>query len=161
MPSIRFRKIAQNITYLQLLLIMFLFIDLCRCRFRHVPEEFDHNWSQFPHPSVHTSYDMIATYFFVLVYSKFLFIFPASLCRHAQFLPHRDSGAGSGQSGSLLVSLGDFGGGELVLDTRAVDARYSPVLFDGWSMRHWWGRREAGRERLLSGSVCLCVGAWV
>ena len=31
--------------------------------------------------------------------------------KHAQFRPHRDTGAGNGQSKSLIVSLGDFAGG--------------------------------------------------
>ena len=53
------------------------------------------------------------------------------MCRHAQFLPHRDSGAGSGQSTSLIVGLGDYIGGELVLETVAHDIRYKPLEFDG------------------------------
>jgi hypothetical protein len=57
--------------------------------------------------------------------------------RHAQFLPHRDSGAGAGQTTSLIVALGDFTGGELVLDTEPVDIRYKHIQFDGWSTRHW------------------------
>lgn len=78
--------------------------------------------------------------------------------RHAQFKPHRDSGAGNGQSLSLIVALGDFTGeymvahntisyieliytlsclgGELVIEDEAVDIRYKPVEFDGWSKRH-------------------------
>ena len=33
--------------------------------------------------------------------------------KHAQFRPHRDTGAGNGQSKSLIVTLGNFtGGGE-------------------------------------------------
>lgn len=31
--------------------------------------------------------------------------------KHAQFRPHRDTGAGNGQSNSLIVALGDFSGG--------------------------------------------------
>jgi hypothetical protein len=57
--------------------------------------------------------------------------------RHAQFLPHRDSGIGNGQSTSLIVALGDFSGGELVVETTANDIRYTPLEFDGWSQRHW------------------------
>jgi hypothetical protein len=60
--------------------------------------------------------------------------------RHAQFLPHRDSGAGSGQTTSLIVGLGDYVGGELLLETVAHDIRCVAV----------WLRR--GR-----GSVCMCV----
>ncbi len=59
------------------------------------------------------------------------------MLRHAQFRPHRDSGAGSGQSTSLIVSLGDFYGGELVIEGEVVDIRYQPCEFDGWGKRHW------------------------
>ena len=57
--------------------------------------------------------------------------------RHAQFLPHRDSGAGSGQSLSLIVALGDFAGGEIAVDNIAHDIRYRPLEFDGWKQLHW------------------------
>lgn len=57
--------------------------------------------------------------------------------RHAQFRPHRDSGAGNGQSGSLIVALGDFTGGELVVEGVPKDIRYQPLEFDGWKERHW------------------------
>ena len=58
--------------------------------------------------------------------------------RHAQFKPHRDSGAGSGQSRSLIVALGDFCGGELGVETEVpADIRYGPLEFDGWSQRHY------------------------
>jgi hypothetical protein len=57
--------------------------------------------------------------------------------RHAQFRPHRDSGAGSGQSTSLIVALGDFVGGEVVVESVSHNIRYRPVEFDGWTQRHW------------------------
>ena len=57
--------------------------------------------------------------------------------RHAQFRPHRDSGAGNGQSKSLIVALGDFSGGEVVVESRVHDIRYKSLSFDGWSERHW------------------------
>ena len=57
--------------------------------------------------------------------------------RHAQFRPHRDSGAGNGQSGSLIMGLGDYTGGELVVEGVPHDIRYKPLEFDGWSERHW------------------------
>jgi hypothetical protein len=43
--------------------------------------------------------------------------------RHAQFRPHRDSGAGNGQSISLIVALGDFVGGEIAVEGQ-VRCRY-------------------------------------
>ncbi len=57
--------------------------------------------------------------------------------RHVQFRPHRDSGAGNGQSLSLIVGLGDYHGGELVSENVAHDIRYKPLEFDGWNERHW------------------------
>jgi hypothetical protein len=56
--------------------------------------------------------------------------------RHAQFKPHRDSGAGNGQSGSLIVSLGNFVGGEIVVEGKCYDIKYRPLEFDGWSQGH-------------------------
>lgn len=57
--------------------------------------------------------------------------------RHAAFRPHRDSGAGAGQTLSCIVALGDFEGGEIVVEGKAYDLRYKPVEFDGWKQRHW------------------------
>jgi hypothetical protein len=57
--------------------------------------------------------------------------------RHTQFRPHRDSGAGNGQSSSLIVALGDFVGGELMNEGVPHDIRYKPLEFDGWTDRHW------------------------
>eukprot|EP00912_Choanoflagellata_sp_UC4_P001422 UC4_evm1s886 len=57
--------------------------------------------------------------------------------RTAKFKPHRDSGAGAGQHISLIVGLGDYWGGEVVVEGQQHDIRYKPVEFDGWSQRHW------------------------
>ena len=57
--------------------------------------------------------------------------------KHAVFRPHRDNGAGNGQAMSLIVALGDFTGGEIVVESRPYDIRYRPIEFDGWSDRHW------------------------
>jgi tRNA pseudouridine(38-40) synthase len=56
--------------------------------------------------------------------------------RHAQFKFHRDSGAGSGQTKSSIVALGDFSGGELQCEYEVEDIRYKPYEFDGWGQRH-------------------------
>ena len=53
-----------------------------------------------------------------------------------QFKPHRDSGAGNGQNVSLIVALGDYVGGELLVEGKTHDIRYKPLEFDGWSQRH-------------------------
>jgi hypothetical protein len=70
--------------------------------------------------------------------------------RNAQFRPHIDSGAGAGQSTSLIVGLGTYSGGELMVEAMAdeqcstskqtaerLDIRYNPVEFNGWKQRHW------------------------
>eukprot|EP00933_Yihiella_yeosuensis_P066569 TRINITY_DN7090_c0_g1_i2.p1 TRINITY_DN7090_c0_g1~~TRINITY_DN7090_c0_g1_i2.p1 ORF type:complete len:464 (-),score=70.37 TRINITY_DN7090_c0_g1_i2:207-1550(-) len=57
--------------------------------------------------------------------------------RNAAFLPHRDSGAGAGQTTSLIVALGDFVGGEIVAENVVHDIRYKPLEFDGFAERHW------------------------
>ena len=57
--------------------------------------------------------------------------------RNAQFRPHVDSGAGAGQSRSLIVGLGNYVGGELVVEGDEYDIRYIPKEFNGWKQRHW------------------------
>jgi tRNA U38,U39,U40 pseudouridine synthase TruA len=57
--------------------------------------------------------------------------------RHASFKPHRDTGAGAGQTVSLIVALGDFVGGEIVVEGQPHDIRYKPIEFNGWKQRHW------------------------
>ena len=56
--------------------------------------------------------------------------------RNAQFRIHRDSGAGSGQLQSMIVGLGDYQGGELMVEDAREDIRYRPLEFDGWKQRH-------------------------
>ena len=57
--------------------------------------------------------------------------------RNAQFRPHTDSGAGAGQSTSLIVGLGHYVGGELMVEGEKCDIRYKAVTFNGWKQRHW------------------------
>ena len=57
--------------------------------------------------------------------------------RNAQFRPHTDSGAGAGQSTSLIVALGTYSGGELVVEGEKHDIRYKAIEFNGWEQRHW------------------------
>jgi len=57
--------------------------------------------------------------------------------RNAQFRPHTDSGAGAGQSTSLIVGLGHYVGGELMVEGEKKDIRYKAVTFNGWKQRHW------------------------
>lgn len=55
--------------------------------------------------------------------------------RNAQFRPHTDKGAGAGQSKSLIVGLGNYVGGELVVEGEKKDIRYKAIEFDGWKER--------------------------
>ncbi|KAG7365188.1 hypothetical protein IV203_038391 [Nitzschia inconspicua] len=57
--------------------------------------------------------------------------------RNAQFRPHTDSGAGAGQSTSLIVGLGTYTGGELMVEGVQYDIRYKAIEFNGWKQRHW------------------------
>ena len=57
--------------------------------------------------------------------------------RNAQFRPHTDSGAGAGQSTSLIVGLGTYAGGELMVEGEKHDIRYNAIEFNGWKQRHW------------------------
>jgi hypothetical protein len=57
--------------------------------------------------------------------------------RNAQFRPHTDSGAGAGQSSSLIVGFGTYSGGELMVEGEKHDIRYKALEFDGWTERHW------------------------
>eukprot|EP00934_Nitzschia_sp_Nitz4_P001340 Nitzschia sp. Nitz4//scaffold165_size50357//31700//36390//NITZ4_007023-RA/size50357-processed-gene-0.9-mRNA-1//1//CDS//3329538138//1340//frame0 len=57
--------------------------------------------------------------------------------RNAQFRPHTDSGAGAGQSSSLIVGLGAYAGGELMVEGKKEDIRYRAIEFNGWKQRHW------------------------
>ena len=55
----------------------------------------------------------------------------------AQFRPHTDNGAGAGQSTSLIVGLGNYAGGELMVEGVKKNIRYNPIEFNGWKERHW------------------------
>ena len=57
--------------------------------------------------------------------------------RNAQFTPHVDSGRGSGQSLSMIIGLGDYNGGELLVEGEVHNIYRVPLEFDGWKDRHW------------------------
>ena len=55
----------------------------------------------------------------------------------AQFTPHVDSGRGRGQALSMIVGIGPYTGGSLIIEGKPYDIRYAPHEFDGWKLRHW------------------------
>ena len=68
---------------------------------------------------------------------------------NAQFTPHVDSGRGAGQSLSMIVGLGDYEQGELLVEGAAYDIRYQPLEFDGWRLRHWTNPFQGERFSLV------------
>ena len=79
--------------------------------------------------------------------------------RNAQFRPHTDSGAGAGQSTSLIVGLGGYSGGELMLEGTPHDIRYKPLEFNGWKERHWTKPFVGERYSLVWFTPKGCEGA--
>ena len=58
--------------------------------------------------------------------------------QNAEFVPHVDSGTGRGQDAlSLIVGLGDYVGGSIVVEGQSSNIRFDPLEFDGWKQRHW------------------------
>jgi len=78
--------------------------------------------------------------------------------RNAQFRPHTDSGAGAGQSTSLIVGLGNYKGGELVVEGERRSIRYQALEFDGWKQRHWTLPFEGERFSLVWFTPRGCEG---
>lgn len=78
--------------------------------------------------------------------------------RNAQFRPHTDSGAGAGQSTSLIVGLGTYVGGELVVESETRDIRYKGFEFNGWTERHWTMPFEGERFSLVWFTPKGCEG---
>ncbi len=77
---------------------------------------------------------------------------PSSHCAincNAQFTPHVDSGRGCGQSLSMIVGLGSYIGGALVIEEDAFDINYKPLQFDGWRERHWTQQFQGERYSLV------------
>ena len=37
----------------------------------------------------------------------------------------------------MIVGLGDYVGGELVVESEVYDIQYMPMEFNGWKQRHW------------------------
>jgi tRNA U38,U39,U40 pseudouridine synthase TruA len=78
--------------------------------------------------------------------------------RNAQFRPHTDSGAGAGQSTSLIVGLGTYVGGELVVEGEKKNIRYKALEFNGWTERHWTMPFQGERYSLVWFTPKGCEG---
>ena len=77
---------------------------------------------------------------------------PSTHCavnRNAQFTPHVDSGRGKGQTSSMIVGLGNYTGGETIVEGKLYDIRYNPLEFDGWNMLHWTAKIQGERYSLV------------
>mmetsp|Transcript_18089 Transcript_18089/g.37912 ORF Transcript_18089/g.37912 Transcript_18089/m.37912 type:complete len:1196 (-) Transcript_18089:78-3665(-) len=77
---------------------------------------------------------------------------PSTHCavnRNAQFTPHVDSGRGQGQTLSMIVGLGDYSGGEILVENRPYEIRYKPLEFDGWKQLHWTAPFQGERYSLV------------
>jgi len=57
--------------------------------------------------------------------------------RNAEYVAHYDSGIAKNQSTSLMVGMGDFVGGELVIEGESHRIQYTPLQYNGWGCRHW------------------------
>jgi FkbM family methyltransferase len=68
---------------------------------------------------------------------------------NAEFTPHLDSGARGGDDVSLIVGMGDYQGGRLIVDGKFCDIRYQPLEFDGWNQWHWTETFQGDRFTLV------------
>jgi hypothetical protein len=48
--------------------------------------------------------------------------------------PHKDTG---NVGDSLIISLGQYIGSNLIIENIKYDARYTPIIFDGAKLEHW------------------------
>ena len=67
------------------------------------------------------------------------FFSPSTHCtvnRNIEYTPHFDSGRGKDQTYSMIVGLGDYTGGALVVNGDPYDIRYKPLKYDGWNQIH-------------------------
>ena len=57
----------------------------------------------------------------------------------------------------MIVGLGDYSGGELVVEGELHDIRYKPLEFDGWQRKHWTAPFTGERYSLVWYTPCGCV----
>lgn len=72
-----------------------------------------------------------------------------AVSRHAESPPHIDSVGGAEHRTSLIVALGAYTGGELVVEGALHDIRYKPLEFSGWTHGHWTLPFEGERFSLV------------
>jgi len=62
-----------------------------------------------------------------------------------EFTPHFANGKGQDHSFSTITGLGDYAGGEFIVDDKSYNIRYEALRFDGWkqiySTKHFRGER--------------------
>jgi len=56
--------------------------------------------------------------------------------RNVEYTPHFDNGSGQEGTFSTIVGLGDYIGGEFVVDDKEYNIRYNALKFDGWRQIH-------------------------
>ena len=76
---------------------------------------------------------------------------------HAQYRPHTDQPGATGPASileedmerTLIVAMGSYSGGEVVVEGQAWDVRYAPLLHDGVTQKHWTAPFEGERYSLV------------
>lgn len=69
--------------------------------------------------------------------------------RNVEFTPHFDNGRGQENRHSTIVGLGDYAGGELIVDGKSYNIRYDFLKFDGWKQMHSTKRFRGERFSLV------------
>jgi len=68
---------------------------------------------------------------------------------NAEFTPHLDSGSRGGNDVSLIVGIGNFEGGNFVVDGTSQNIKHRPLEFDGWKQWHWTESFQGDRITLV------------
>jgi len=69
--------------------------------------------------------------------------------RNVEFTPHFDNGKGQESSHSTIAGLGDYAGGEFLVDGKSYNIRYDFLKFDGWKQMHSTKRFRGERFSLV------------
>ena len=68
---------------------------------------------------------------------------------NVEFTPHLDSGIRGGNDTSLIVGIGTYSGGGLVVEGIVHNIRHCPLEFDGWNQWHWTEPFQGDRMTLV------------